>query len=169
MILFQFFLRHLIFSWHVMTLTARLLTQNMKIEHEASGDWTTRWKTANHGTVCLGIKQLPVLSWGQTGLIFQYMKKRRSSAQEEGALKDWEQPQLWATKSYTQSTSQQLQNPLTGTTPTQIFAALWANPISSGEVSYTENGNDHLQGSRTPWVTATTSFWGERGIKVQQV
>lgn len=87
-------------------------------------------------------------------------------------LKDGEQPQLSAinfhltTKSYTLSTRQQLRNPLTAKTPTQMFVPFWANPVSSGEVSYTGNGN--LQWLRTPWVTATIFSWGEMGLKLQQ-
>lgn len=164
---------HLTFSWHVVTLNPRLLIQDVKIEHEVcenskqsslnnqrekSQPWNCAWES-NSSLGC-HIHKLH--------LFLKVMDRKRGFAK----LKDGEQPQLSAinfhltTKSYTLSTRQQLRNPLTAKTPTQMFVPFWANPISSGEVSYTGNGN--LQWLRTPWVTATISSQGERGLKLQQ-
>lgn len=85
------------------------------------------------------------------GLFFKVWKKkrRRNSVQKERALKDWEQPQLLATKSSTLSTSQQLQNPLTGQAPTPIFVTFWANPSALG-------GELHRKWQWAPAVTHNT-------------
>lgn len=85
------------------------------------------------------------------GLFFKVWKKkrRRNSVQKERALKDWEQPQLPATTSSTLSTSQQLQNPLTGQAPTPIFVTLWANPSALG-------GELHRKWQWAPAVTHNT-------------
>lgn len=140
-------------------------TSNSEYENWTWEQWelNNQMENSQPWNCLLGNQELLVLSCGQTKFIFQSMKKRRrNSVQKEGPLKDWEQSQLSASKSYTLSTSQLLQITQTGRTPTQIFVTCWANPITFGEVSNTGNGNEHLQWSRTPWVTATILFWGEK-------
>lgn len=142
---------------------------NMRfVRTQNSPVWTTRGKRANHGTVCLGIKQLLGLSYTQTTLIFEGngQKEGICKAERWGAASAFSHQLSSHHQNYTLSTRQQLRNPLTAKTPTQMFVPFWANPVSSWEVSYTGNGN--LQWLRTPWVTATISSQGERGLKLQQ-
>lgn len=179
-ILFQFFLQHLIaFDFFMTCKNFKHSISNSEYENWTWGQWelktvwTTRWKSANHGTVCLGIKQLPVLSCGQTTLIFQSMKKRRRNiVQKEGlgTLKDWEQSQFSALIFH--FTPQKLHAKHQSATwePSD-----WKNPdkylLHSEQIPsplgrwVTGNGNDHLQWSGTPWVTATILFWGAADVK----
>lgn len=181
MTLFQFFLRqHLIaFDFFMTCSNCKSLTSNSECENWTWGQWELRtvqseqpdgkqpamelsaWESNPCAAVCT--KHLFLKVWKRAGGIVD----------RKGGLQGWGLSErlgassafISPTNSYTLNTSQQLQNLLTGKSPTQIFIAFWANPITSGEVSDTGNGNDNLQWLRTPWVTATISFWWERGMK----
>lgn len=145
-------------------------TSNSEYENWTWGQnspvWTTRWKTANHGAACLccHVDKL---------CLFFKVWKRGGGTERGGTLKEWEQSQLSAISShFTHQKLHTRKKSATSEPPdwrglqhtTHLSVPSWANPITS----YTANGNDHLKWPRTPWVTATISFWGEQGIKLQQ-